>query len=66
MHFKASTFLAPNFHKFYAVVQIFSFLLLFGTNLHKFYANFSITILKMNAEVAPSNGAIWDEFSEQH
>ena len=41
----------------FAVVQILPF---FGGYLGQ------ICILKMDAETAPFNSAIWDEFSEQH
>ena len=31
----------------------------------KIWFQFIIKIFKNNAEIAPSNGAIWDEFSKQ-
>ena len=30
------------------------------------FNSFPFKILKIDAETAPYNGAIWDEFSEQH
>ena len=36
---------------------------LFGTNLHYIGC---IKILKVYAETAPANGAIWDEFRKHH
>ena len=39
---------------------------LFGTNLHYICWKFRIKIKKIVALATPSNGAIWDELSEQH
>ena len=57
MNFSASTFWH---HQFSARVQIMPFLVLFRSY------KFSNKILKIDAETALSNGAIWDEFSKQH
>ena len=63
MHFSASTFLTPYFHQFSAVVQnLFLIWGYFGQIYIKFGANFAYFF----AETAPSVGAIWDEFREQH
>ena len=37
-----------------------------GTYLHYIWFEFSIVIQQIDAIAAPSKGAIWDEFSEQH
>ena len=64
MHFSANTLLPPSLHQFFAVVKILHFFGAIGTNLHIILCYFSIKII--DAETALSNGAIWDEFSEQH
>ena len=47
---------APYFHHFSAVMQIMSF---FGAIWDKFALN-----LVLDAEIEPSNGTIWNEFSK--
>ena len=47
---------------FFEVVQK----MLFGSNLHYIWCTFSIIILKIYNETAPSKDSIWSEFSEQH
>ena len=59
MHFNVSNFLAPYLHQFSVVVQIVPFFVLFELNLVS-------SLKKKYTETAPSNGAILDEFSEQH
>ena len=43
-----------------------TFLVLFGTNLHCIWCKFSIMISKIDAWTSICKGAIWDKFSEQH
>ena len=69
MYFSASIFLAPYLLQFSAVVQNLHLIwcyfrqicIRFGANLAS-----NLKFKKMYAETAPSNCAIWDEFSEQH
>ena len=46
--------------------KLYTFLCYFGQICIKFGANIASKFKDINAETAPSNGAIWDEFSEQH
>ena len=66
MHFSARNFLAPYLHQFFTVVQN---CIKFGAIWDKF-ALYLVLIyhqnLKIYAKTKPSNGAIWDEFSDQH
>ena len=47
-------------------MQNINFLVLFETNMHHIWCKFNIIIKYIYARTAPSNGAIWDEFSDQH
>ena len=61
----ASTLLAPYLHQFSAVMQCLHF---FGAICDKISLEFGANLasnFKIYADTAPSNGAIWDEFSEQ-
>ena len=40
--------------------------MLFGTNMNNIFGHYSKIINKIDDETAPSYGAIWDEFIEQH
>ena len=54
VHFSASTFMA-------SYLQQFSAVMLFGTNLHYIWFEFSI----IDAGTAPCKVAVWDEFDVQ-
>ena len=59
--------MAPYQNKFASVVQNCTFLVLFETHFHYICTKFSIIILKIATETAPSKDAIWENvFSEQY
>ena len=55
--------LVPYLHQFPAMVRLCTF---FGVNWYTFALNLVLISNKNYTETAPSNGAIWDEFIEQH
>ena len=63
MHLSCTNFVLLNI---YVGAENTLFLVIFGTNLHYIWLKFSIIINKIGAESTPSNGVIWDEFSEQY
>ena len=58
MHFRASTISTLFASIFRSWADFAVFFVLFGTKLYSF--------LKIHADTAPSNIAIWDEFCEEH
>ena len=46
--------------------HLFALIFCSGDKNALFCANLSSILKKIDAETAPSNGAIWDEFSAQH
>ena len=58
-------FLGTLFESFVAVVQLMHFLCLLGQICVKFGASLESKLFD-SEETAPFNGAIWDEFREQH